>query len=124
MEKMSFLDYLKKFQPGEPIKDVKDWIDALVNYHAASIASELRIAGDESVLRLRKIGDLLEDCIHYLFTHDSEVCESYLIDEIRPWLTQYSQKHLKDADILFLHGVIVDENGKHTGYFYLSYYTL
>lgn len=111
MEKMSFLDYLKKFQPGEPIKDVKDWIDALVNYHAASIASELRIAGDESVLRLRKIGDLLEDCIHYLFTHDSEVCESYLIDEIRPWLTQYSQKHLKDADILFLHGVIVDENG-------------
>lgn len=112
MEKMSFLDYLEKFKPGEPIKDVKGWIDALVNYHAASIVAELRTTGDKSVLRLKRIGNMLEDCIHYLFTHDSEVCESYLIDEIRPWLTQYSQKHPED-DVLFLYTAIEDEDGEY-----------
>ena len=110
MEKMSFIDYMKKFQPGEPIKDVKSWIDALVNYQAASIVTELRTAGDESVLRLRRIGNMLEDCVHYLFTHDSEVCESYLIDGIRPWLTQYSQKHLNDG-VLYLNSAIEDKDG-------------
>ncbi len=111
MEKMGFLDYLKKFQPGEPIKDVKGWIDAMVRFHAIQIVREIRIDGGNSILRLERYGKTLEECVNNLVLEYEEVIKSYLLDEIRPWITQYSQDHLED-DVLYLYDYFLDENGE------------
>ena len=111
MKNMRFVDYLEKFRPGEPIKDVKGWIDAMARSYTIQIVREIRIVCGNSVLRLERYGKTLEECVNNLVIEYEEVIKSYLLAEIWPWITQYSQDHLED-DVLYLYDSILDENGE------------
>lgn len=110
MENMRFVDYLDQFRPGKPIRDVKGWIDALVEHHATLIIREVRKDCGKSVLRLGEYGQTLEECTDNLSSHLEEVIKSYLLDEIRPWLTEYSLSHL-DEDTLYIYDYRIDKDG-------------
>ena len=110
MENMRFVDYLDQFRPGKPIRDVKGWIDALVEHHATLIIREVRKDCGKSVLRLGRYGQTLEECTDNLSSHLEEVIKSYLLDEIRPWLTEFSLSHL-DEDTLYIYDYRLDKDG-------------
>ena len=96
------------------IPDTKERIDALlsfcVNTHAIEIEAYVRRIGGESIQRLKKLQEMIEDCRDFLIQHHKEISDQYELGRLRPWLTQYSLDHL-DEDVLYIYHGIIDEDG-------------